>query len=126
MKQKISFDSVVRPVYSHLDPAVELLLEEGNELARDYRWGENRTGYFCLLLRPIDFDLIEAKFEVPVSFVWTETWALSSAMKLGLACEASDPSARSGRSQACGCAGHRIEPWSVRNWGLDFQPRSAM
>lgn len=61
----VTFDSSVRPVYSHLEPIVDLLLRSGNRLARDYRWGENRTGYFCFLQYPIDFELIESSFELP-------------------------------------------------------------
>lgn len=45
--------------YEHLKPLVELLIDSGNRLARAYRWGENRTGYFCLLVNPIDFALLE-------------------------------------------------------------------
>lgn len=65
MKRKIVFDSTVRPVYVHLQAIVDLLLSAGNELARDYEWGENRTGYYCLLRKTIAFDLIEAEFEIP-------------------------------------------------------------
>jgi hypothetical protein len=67
-KIKINFDPGARPVYTHLDPIVELLLRSGNRLARDYRWGENRTGFFCFFAGPIDFDLIEQTLELP-SFV---------------------------------------------------------
>ena len=65
MRREIAFDSSTRPVYEHLRPILLLLLSAGNELARDYEWGEDRTGYFCLLRRPIDFDLIEAQFAIP-------------------------------------------------------------
>jgi hypothetical protein len=65
MKRTIAFDSEVRPVYLHLQPLVTLLISAGNVLAREYEWGENRTGYCCLLRRPIDFDLIEAEFDIP-------------------------------------------------------------
>ena len=63
--RSIKFDQrSVRP-YEHLEPLVDFLLDHGNKLARDYRWGENRTGYFCLLVNPLDFDLIESEFLIP-------------------------------------------------------------
>jgi len=65
MKKEIIYDSSTRPVYTHLRPIVLLLLSAGNELAKDDEWGEDRTGYYCLLRRPIDFDLIEAQFAIP-------------------------------------------------------------
>jgi len=67
MATELKFDPAIRPVYSHLDPIVDLLLQGGNLLAREYRWGENRTGYFCFLQKPIDFDLIDATFTLPPS-----------------------------------------------------------
>ena len=65
MKTKLLFDPRARPVYSHLEPIVDLLLDHGNALAREYRWGENRTGFYCFLARPIDFKLVEASFDLP-------------------------------------------------------------
>lgn len=65
MKANINFDPAVRPVYLHLEPIVQLLLEHGNELARSYRWGEDRTGFHCLLSKGIDFDLVRKEFEIP-------------------------------------------------------------
>jgi hypothetical protein len=65
MPTELVFDPSARPVYSHLEPIVDLLLKEGNELARGYRWGENRTGYYCFLVKPVDFDLIESTFLLP-------------------------------------------------------------
>lgn len=67
-RTEIVFDPSARPVYSHLEAIVDLLLTNGNELSRPYRWGENRTGFYCLLKHPIDFDLIEEMYIVP-SFV---------------------------------------------------------
>lgn len=61
----IPFDPLVRPVYAHLEPVVDLLLQHGNELALPYRWGENRTGYFCHLVKTIDFELIESELVLP-------------------------------------------------------------
>jgi hypothetical protein len=69
MKAPLPFDPSARPVYLHLEPIVQLLLEHGNKLAHDYRWGENRTGFFCHLTRPIDFELVEASFDLPPSIL---------------------------------------------------------
>ena len=65
MATSIPFDPQVRPVYAHLEPVVDLLLQHGNELALPYRWGDNRTGYFCHLAKPIDFALIECDLALP-------------------------------------------------------------
>jgi hypothetical protein len=64
-KRIITFDSRIRPVYSHLDPIVDLLLANGNRLAHEFKWGENRTGFFCHLRKDLDFDLIDKTFELP-------------------------------------------------------------
>ena len=45
-KRMINFDPRARPVYSHLDPIVDLLLGNGNRLSYEFRWGENRTGFY--------------------------------------------------------------------------------
>lgn len=63
--RNIKFDKRSIKPYEHLEPLIDFLIENGNGLARDYRWGENRTGYFCLLEKPIDFDLIEREFVLP-------------------------------------------------------------
>ena len=55
------------PDYSHLQPIVDWLLEHGNELAYDFMWGNDRTGYFCHLKKDIDFDGLESNFEFPQS-----------------------------------------------------------
>jgi len=64
-KRRIQFDSKVRPVYSHLEPIVDLLLDNGNGLSHDYKWGEDRTGFYCHFRLPLDFELIEKAFELP-------------------------------------------------------------
>lgn len=67
-KIKLSKDNFVgKPRYSLLDPVLDLLLSHGNELATSDRWCSNPTGYFALLKRPIDFDLVESKFDLPTS-----------------------------------------------------------
>jgi hypothetical protein len=68
MKSPLQLDRDARPVYLHLEPIVALLLTRGNILSHEYRWGENRTGFFCHLKKPIDFALVEASFELP-SFI---------------------------------------------------------
>lgn len=63
--KNIKFDKRSIKPYEHLEPIVDFLLEKGNQLSRQYRWGENRTGYFCFLEEPIDFELIEKEFSLP-------------------------------------------------------------
>jgi len=57
------------PRYAFLDPVVDLLLASGNELATEYRWGSNPTGYFCLMRHPLDLGLVAANFDLPPSVV---------------------------------------------------------
>lgn len=54
-----------RTPYSHLAPVVDFLLKNGNSSAHDFIWGVNRTGYFCHLSKPIDFELLLGNFEFP-------------------------------------------------------------
>ncbi|WP_045450093.1 hypothetical protein [Vibrio owensii] len=61
-----------QPKYKILDGVLDLLLANGNELATDYRWGSNPTGYFAILKQQIDFELIRDKFELPASIVLNE------------------------------------------------------
>lgn len=44
-------------------------MANGDELSTPYRWGSNPTGYYAVLKRPVDFDLVESKFEFPSSVV---------------------------------------------------------
>lgn len=53
------------PIHSHLEEVINCLLEAGNELSLGFRWGSNREGFYCYLSKPIDFDLLEDKFEFP-------------------------------------------------------------
>lgn len=70
MKIKLNKDDFVGlPRHALLDPILDLLLANGNQLATDYRWGSNQTGYFAILKNPIDFNLIERNFELPPSIV---------------------------------------------------------
>ena len=67
-KIRIDYDAAARPVYLHLEPLVEKLIENGNAVATtQYRWGENRTGWFCQLSKPIDFAFLEQIFDIQTS-----------------------------------------------------------
>ncbi len=61
-----------QPKHKILDGILDLLLAHGNELATDYRWGSNPTGYFAVLKQPIDFSLIKDNFELPTSVMLNE------------------------------------------------------
>jgi len=60
-------DEVDGQPYEILEPILNLLLENGNEIKTDYRWGSNPTGYFCILTKDIDFELVEKTFKLPCS-----------------------------------------------------------
>lgn len=60
-------DKIEGPKFSVLEPILKHLLVNGNELATEYRWGSNPTGYFCILRHKIDFGLIEDSFDIPDS-----------------------------------------------------------
>lgn len=63
--KKIMYNKRSLNPHEYLDPIIDFLIEKGNSLSRDYRWGENRTGFFCFLTEEIDFDLIATEFELP-------------------------------------------------------------
>lgn len=67
-KTKISpYPDSNKPDYSHLEPIVEFLLQQGNESINEYIWGNNRTGYFCHLKHDIDFSNLKSHFDFPES-----------------------------------------------------------
>lgn len=70
--QTMSADKTL-PIYAHLEPIVTVLLAHGNLLARSDRWGSTRDGFVCYLQKPIDFELIREKFELPGSVVLAES-----------------------------------------------------
>jgi hypothetical protein len=73
LKVKIAISSFSgRPKHNILDGVLDLLLSHGNELATDYRWGSNPTGYFTLLKRQVDFDLVRRHFDLPASIILDE------------------------------------------------------
>ena len=61
--------------YAHLKPIVEALLEAGNEpsppsgghVPNRLGFYQDKDGWRCDLLRPIDFELLYRKFELPPS-----------------------------------------------------------
>lgn len=61
----IKYDKKSNKPYDHLEPLINFLINNGNSLSRDYRWGQNRSGYFCFLEKPIDFSSIEMEFSIP-------------------------------------------------------------
>lgn len=72
-KVKIEISSFSgQPKHNILDGVLDLLLSHGNDLATEYRWGSNPTGYFAILKRPIDFDLVRNNFELPASIMLNE------------------------------------------------------
>lgn len=66
--------------YSHLEPIVEQLLSAGNELSdplpnfplEGKGFYMDRDGWKCDLKKPIDFKLIDNKFELPKSILISE------------------------------------------------------
>ena len=63
--KKISFERKSTQPYEHLDLLVDFLIDNGNKLSKNHRWGESRAGFFCLLEKPIDFDAIKREFVIP-------------------------------------------------------------
>jgi hypothetical protein len=57
------------PPYVHLVPIVDALLENGNEIAGLSKFYMDRDGWRCDLRRPINFSLIEQRFDVPPSIL---------------------------------------------------------
>jgi len=53
--------------YSHLQPIVDYLIDNGNKSVNSFLWGNNRTGYFCHLQNDIDFDGVKKVFDIPDS-----------------------------------------------------------
>ncbi len=58
--------------YSHLQPIVDYLIENGNKSVNSYLWGNNRTGYFCHLKNDIDFEGVKKVFDLPSSIKLNE------------------------------------------------------
>jgi len=72
-KIKIENDSPMdKFLYYHLEPIIDFLINNGNALKHNYRWGSNREGYFCHLNFSIDFKLIRANFILPNTIILDE------------------------------------------------------
>jgi len=57
------------PAYYHLDSVVQFLLVNGNKSINEFIWGINRTGCFCHLKKPIDFESLLDSFTFPKTIV---------------------------------------------------------
>jgi hypothetical protein len=76
MRTKIAVEPVSGEVpYAHLQPIVEALIEAGNEpspavggrVPNRIGFYQDKDGWRCDLLHPIDFELLDRKFELPSS-----------------------------------------------------------
>ncbi len=65
MKTTLEYKPDATPPHAHMEAIVELLLANGNSLARDERWHNDMAAQICFLTAAIDFDLIESHFELP-------------------------------------------------------------
>lgn len=63
-KISITYNSDNKPMYKHLEPIVDFLLEQGNSLARDERWHIDMSAIVCYLKDPIDFEKVKDQFEL--------------------------------------------------------------
>jgi len=52
--------------YAHLEPIVDALIEDGNQLINT-KFYTTRDGWRCDLEKPINFELLKEKFEFPKS-----------------------------------------------------------
>jgi hypothetical protein len=57
------------PPYAHLEPIVDALLAAGNEVAGPSKFYLDRDGWRADLRRPINFGLIEERFDLPDSIL---------------------------------------------------------
>lgn len=57
------------PPYVHLEPLVDVLLAAGNEIAGPSKFYLDRDGWRADLRQPIDFQLIEERFDLPPSIL---------------------------------------------------------
>ena len=76
---KIAIESIPKSSessYQNLEPILEELLALGNVIETNYRWGCDRTGYFCTLKHSIDVISILSKFELPENIYFTENGSL--------------------------------------------------
>jgi hypothetical protein len=59
--------------YSHLEPIVKALIDEGNQPSRPECFFVDRDGWRCDLKKPIDFGLVRTRFTIPDSITLWET-----------------------------------------------------
>jgi hypothetical protein len=67
MKYILTSSNDTCPPFQHLVPIIEALIEGGNEPVSSDWFCLDQDGWCCLLKNPIDFDLLESKFEFPSS-----------------------------------------------------------
>jgi hypothetical protein len=51
--------------YEHLDPIVDALIADGNEIVGEERWKKTKDGWLCVVKDPINFSLVKQLFELP-------------------------------------------------------------
>jgi len=73
MKKTISPlpDDPRRP-FSHLEPLIDALLEDGNELIKGSKFYLDRDGWRSDLKYPINFQILKDKFVIPSSILLSE------------------------------------------------------
>jgi hypothetical protein len=78
-------------IYAHLEPIVDALLQSGNNLSRQERWGSTKDGFVCCLEGPIDFALVRRSFALPESIVLVDQKDLISCRKTWATINGSSP-----------------------------------
>jgi hypothetical protein len=74
-KQKIDAMSPEdRLPYTHLEPIVDALIRAGNEVSGPEKFYMDRDGWRCDLKRPIDFPLLQERFDLPSSILLSESF----------------------------------------------------
>jgi hypothetical protein len=68
LKVEASSSGPAHPL-AHLERVVALLVANGNEPLSTPWFVLDRDGWTCLLRHPIDFDLLEATFDLPTSIL---------------------------------------------------------
>jgi hypothetical protein len=58
--------------YGHLLPIVDALIVAGSVPVSDAKFFQDRDGWRCELTKPIDFDLVRQKFDLPSSILLSE------------------------------------------------------
>jgi hypothetical protein len=58
-----------KPRYFHLEPVVDYMLQQGNKLAHDFKWGSDKEGFYCCFSNPLDFEDIQKAFDFPDTII---------------------------------------------------------